>query len=165
MRRDEWYFFISRTNFGGPSGAQAERRPYSSCFSHLHQTERSWLGPHGSTQSTCRGTRDLIVRRRSRRRRTRRRRSARRKNRPQAKLCASLPRSTRALCGSRRRSESERVSTGCPTGLRRQHIEDGETRPLHGAPFGLISGAVIISQSIYDFLIGDPNIILFVFSC
>ena len=48
---------------------------------------------------------------------------------------------------------------------RRQHIEDGETRPLHGAPFGLISGAVIISQSIYDFLIGDPNIILFVFSC
>ena len=45
-----------------------------------------------------------------------------------------------------------------------QHIEDSETRPLHGAPFGLISGAVIIFQTIYDILIGDPNIILFVFS-
>jgi hypothetical protein len=48
-----------------------------------------------------------------------------RDNRPQAKLCPHPPSSTRALCGSCRRSESERVSTGCPTGLRRQHIEDG----------------------------------------
>ena len=40
-----------------------------------------------------------------------------------------------------------------------------ETRPLHVAPFGLISGGLLISQTIYDFLIGDPNIILFVFSC
>jgi hypothetical protein len=36
----------------------------------------------------------------------------------------------------------------------------GETRPLHVAPFGLISGAVIIWKTIYDFLMGDPNIIL-----
>ena len=33
------YFLISRTNFGGPGGRQAERTPYSSCFPHLHQTE------------------------------------------------------------------------------------------------------------------------------
>ena len=50
-----------------------------------------------------------------------------------------------------------------------QHIEDSETRPLHGASFGLISGGLLISQSIDDFLLGDPNIILmhllFVFSC
>ena len=56
--------WISRTNFGGPTGSQAERTPYSSCFPHLHQTEGVRLGKHGSTQSTCRGTRDLIVRRR-----------------------------------------------------------------------------------------------------
>ena len=30
------YFLISRTNFGGPGGRQAERTPYSSCFPHLH---------------------------------------------------------------------------------------------------------------------------------
>ena len=63
MRRDEWYFLISRPNFGGSSGGQAERTPYSSCFPHLHQTEGVRLGKHGSSQSTCRGTRDLIVRR------------------------------------------------------------------------------------------------------
>ena len=57
------YFLISRPNFGGPTGRQAERTPYSSCFPHLHQTEGVRLGKHGSTQSTCRGTRDLIVRR------------------------------------------------------------------------------------------------------
>ena len=56
------YFLISRPNFGGPTGRQAERTPYSSCFPHLHQTEGVRLGKHGSTQSTCRGTRDLIVR-------------------------------------------------------------------------------------------------------
>ena len=50
-------------SFGGPTGSQAERTPYSSCFPHLHQTEGVRLGKHGSTQSTCRGTRDLIVRR------------------------------------------------------------------------------------------------------
>ena len=55
--------WISRTNFGGPTGSQAERTPYSSCFPHLHQTEGVRLGKHRSTQSTCRGTRDLIVRR------------------------------------------------------------------------------------------------------
>ena len=33
------------------------------------------------------------------------------------------------------------------------------------SPFGLISGAVIILKTIYDFLIGDPNIILFASSC
>ena len=59
---------VSRTNFGGPGGGQAERTPYSSCFPHLHQTEGVRLGPTGSTQSTCRGTRDLIVRRRGGRR-------------------------------------------------------------------------------------------------
>ena len=32
---------------------------------------------------------------------------------------------------------------------------------LHDVHFGLISGVIIISRSIYDFLIGDPNIILF----
>ena len=30
---------------------------------------------------------------------------------------------------------------------------------------GLISGGLLIPQSIYDFLIGDPNIILLVFKC
>ena len=57
------YFFISRPNFGRDWDGQAERRPYSSCFPHLHQTEGVRLGQDGSTQSTCRGTRDLIVRR------------------------------------------------------------------------------------------------------
>ena len=52
-----------RPNFGRDWGGQAERTPYSSCFPHLHQTEGVRLGKHGSTQSTCRGTRDLIVRR------------------------------------------------------------------------------------------------------
>ena len=79
----QWYFLISRPNFGRDWGGQAERTPYSSCFPHLHQTEGVRLGQDGSNIATCRGTRDLIVRRRSRRRRTRRRRSARRKNRPQ----------------------------------------------------------------------------------
>ena len=59
----EWYFFISRTNFGGPGCGQAERTPYSSCFPHLHQTEGVRLGQGGSNIATCRGTRDLIVRR------------------------------------------------------------------------------------------------------
>ena len=79
------------TNFGRKSCGQAERTPYSSYFPHLHQTEGVRLGRGGSTQSTCRGTRDLIVRRRSRRRRTRRRRSARRKDRPPAKPCPPPP--------------------------------------------------------------------------
>ena len=42
------YFFISRPNFGGPTGSQAERTPYSSCFPHLHQTEGVRLGKHRS---------------------------------------------------------------------------------------------------------------------
>ena len=60
--------WISRTNFGGPTGGQAERTPYSSCFPHLHQTEGVRLGQGGSNIATCRGTRDLIVRRRGGRR-------------------------------------------------------------------------------------------------
>lgn len=55
--------WISRTNFGGPGCGQAERTPYSSCFPHLHQTEGVRLGQGGSNIATCRGTRDLIVRR------------------------------------------------------------------------------------------------------
>ena len=49
-------------SFGGPTGGQAERTPYSSCFPHLHQTEGVRLGQGGSNIATCRGTRDLIVR-------------------------------------------------------------------------------------------------------
>ena len=56
------YFFISRPNFGRDWDGQAERRPYSSCFPHLHQTEGVRLGQDGSNIATCRGTRDLIVR-------------------------------------------------------------------------------------------------------
>ena len=52
------------------------------------------------------------------------RRSARRKHRPPATLRVNLPVSSRALCGSRRRPESDRVSTAELMGLRRQHIED-----------------------------------------
>ena len=62
IRRDEWYFLISRPNFGRDWDGQAERRPYSSCFPHLHQTEGVRLGQGGSNIATCRGTRDLIVR-------------------------------------------------------------------------------------------------------
>ena len=118
------YFLISRPNFGGPGGRQAERTPYSSCFPHLHQTEGVRLGQGGSNIATCRGTRDLIVRRRGGR--TRRRRSTRRDNRPQAKPEPGPypPVSSRALCGPRRSPESDRVSTAFLMGLRRQHIED-----------------------------------------
>ena len=59
----QWYFLISRPNFGRDWGGQAERTPYSSCFPHLHQTEGVRLGQDGSNIATCRGTRDLIVRR------------------------------------------------------------------------------------------------------
>ena len=114
------YFLISRPNFGGPFCGQAEMRPYSSCFPYLHQTEGSWLRPDGSTQSTCRGTRDLIVRRRSTDRGAPAVSGSPRTGRPHSVECPSLPISTRALCGSRRRSESERVSTAERRCLRRQ---------------------------------------------
>ena len=42
------YFFISRPNFGRDWDGQAERRPCSSCFPHLHQTEGVRLGKHRS---------------------------------------------------------------------------------------------------------------------
>ena len=151
MRRDEWYFLISRTNFGGQGGRQAERTPYSSCFPHLHQMEGVPLGQDGSNIATCRGTRDLIVRRRSTDRGAPAVSGSPRDNRPHSVECPPPPRSTRALCGSCRRSESERVSTCFLMGLRRQHIEDSETRPLHGAPFGLISGGLLIPQTIQRF--------------
>ena len=108
-----YLFLISRPNFGRKSCGQAERTPYSSYFPHLHQTEGVRIESSRSTQSTCRGTRDLIVRRRSRR-----------KDRPRAKPCPPPPVSSRALCGPRRSSESEKVSTRGSHSLRRQHIED-----------------------------------------
>ena len=87
--------FFYLTNFGRDWGGQAERTPYSSCFPHLHQTEGVRLGQGGSNIATCRGTRDLIVRRS--------------KNRPQAKPEPGPypPVSSRALCGPRRSPESE----------------------------------------------------------
>ena len=92
------------TNFGGRGGRQAKGTPYSSCFPHLHQTEGVRLGQDGSNIATCRGTRDLIVRRR-------RGGGGQRgeKNRPQAKPepGPSPPVSSRALCGPRRSPESE----------------------------------------------------------
>ena len=74
--------------------------------------------------SDVRGTRDLIVRRRSTDRGAPAVSGSPRTGRPHSVECPSLPISTRALCGSRRRSESERVSTADRRCLRRQHIED-----------------------------------------
>ena len=124
MRRDEWYFLISRPNFGRDWDGQAERTPYSSCFPHLHQTEGVRLGQDGSNIATCRGTRDLIVRLKLSR--SPAVNGSPRDNRPQAKPEPGPypPVSSRALCGPRRRPESDRVSTAFPLGLRRQHIED-----------------------------------------
>ena len=94
-------------NFGRKSCGQAERTPYSSCFPHLHQTEGVRLGQGGSNIATCRGTRDLIVRRRGGRRGGGGQRGE--KNRPQAKPEPGPypPVSSRALCGPRRSPESE----------------------------------------------------------
>ena len=92
---------ISRPNFGGRGGRQAKGTPYSSCFPHLHQTEGVRLGPGGSIQSTCRGTRDLIVRP------TPAVSGSPRDNRPHSVECPPPPVSSRALCGPRRSPESE----------------------------------------------------------
>merc|ERR1712185_435508 len=104
MRRDEWYFL---TNFGRDWGGQAERTPYSSCFPHLHQTEGVRLGQGGSNIATCRGTRDLIVRRRSTDRGAPAVSGSPRDNRPHSVECPPPPVSSRALCGPRRSPESE----------------------------------------------------------
>ena len=95
---------------------------------HLHQAEGVRLGPGGSNIATCRGTRDLIVRRRSTDRGAPAVSGSPRDNRPHSVECPPPPRSTRALCGSCRRSESERVRTGFPTGLSGDSIsKTGET--------------------------------------
>ena len=82
-------------------------------------------------------------------------RSARRKNRPQAKLGPHPPISSRALCGSRRRSESERVSTrgsvAAPQRDSSTHHTPHKATPRPAAPHPLAALAALAAASPHSY--------------